>query len=504
MRLMKLHPTVAAITLTATLSGVLVLRASETAAFAITGITVIDVTAASAAGALKPDQTVIVTGARIAEVGATRSTRVPVSARVIDGHNKFLIPGLWDMHAHLLSTEERLEYFPLLFIANGVTGIRDMGAALPPSRLGEIRASIEHGEMTGPRIGAVSETILEGPRGRAAEVFTIVSNPAEARAAVDRHKSDGADFINVYNGLSREAYLAVVDEAKRVGLPLAGHIPASMSASEISDLGQRTIEHSGSTGSSPAELLMSCSRDEAALRKQWKELGNYSGPRQGLRAFVERIYRATETGGAATYDDRKAADLFARFVRNGTWQVPTLVVDSPVIMDQAALTASPMLGYVRASTREQWQRDQQQRMDATGGVAAWKPRVERRLRLIGDMHRAGVALLAGTDANNPYVIPGFSLHDELALLVSAGLSPFDALRSATLNPARFLNAADRFGSIERGKIADLVLLDANPLRDITATQRIDGVVTNGRFLSRAALDGLLVDVERVASRPSQR
>jgi len=245
-------------------------------------------------------------------------------------------------------------------------------------------------------------------------------------------------------------------------------------------------------------------QDEATLRKVWEELGRYSGPPQGLLAFVEGIYRATEMRAAATYDDRKATALFTDFVRNGTWQVPTLVVDAPVLADAATLAANPRLKYVRASTREQWQRELQQRMDAPGGVEAWKPRVARRLRLIGDMHRSGVSLLAGTDASVPYVVPGFSLHDELALLVSAGLSPLDALRSATVNPARFLNATDRFGAIERGKIADLVLLDANPLQDIARTQRINAVITNGRYLSRSALDDMLLEIERIAGRPPRQ
>jgi len=160
-----------------------------------------------------------------------------------------------------------------------------------------------------------------------------------------------------------------------------------------------------------------------------------------------------------------------RFVRNNTWHVPTLVVDGPVVVDQAAPTSSPRLKYMRASTREQWQRDQRQRIEATGAVAAWKPRVERRLRPIRDMDWAGVALLPGTDADNPYLVPGFSLHDELALLVRAGVSPFDPLRSATENPVRFLNATDRFGSIEPERTADLVLLDANPLQDIEPPTR---------------------------------
>ncbi len=177
------------------------------------------------------------------------------------------------MHVHLMNTQERVEYFPLLFIANGVTGIRDMGAGLPLSRLREIRASIDRGEMMGPRIGAAAGTILEGreaaPGARSCSSRTRPRRgwPSTGTRATARISS------RCTNGLSREAYLAIVVEAKREGLPVAGHIPASMSASELFDLGQRTIEHSGSVGSSPAELLMSCSSDEAALRKGWEELG---------------------------------------------------------------------------------------------------------------------------------------------------------------------------------------------------------------------------------------
>src|SRR5215204_985360 len=242
--------------LTATLSAALAQPARQPDAFAITGVTIIDVAASSVADALETNRTVIVTGNRITEVGDTAGTRVPSGVRSIDGRGKFLIPGLWDMHAHLMSTEG-VEYFPPLFIATGVTGIRDMGSALPPARIREIRASVDRGDTLGPRIAAVAGTILEGPRRRTGGPFRLVTNAAEARAAVEAHKSDGADFIKVYNGLSREAYLAIIHEASRVGLPVAGHIPASMSASEVSNLGQRTIEHSGSTLSTPAELLRS-------------------------------------------------------------------------------------------------------------------------------------------------------------------------------------------------------------------------------------------------------
>jgi imidazolonepropionase-like amidohydrolase len=463
---------------------------------ALVGVSVVDVAAPRADQVVRSDQTVVVVGSRIVAVGAVRDVRVPAGAQHIDARGKFLIPGLWDMHLHLANTEERIEYFPKLLVANGVTGIRDMATALGAARARRLQASIDRGDIVGPRIGALTGTILEGPGSRTGPIFRRVASDLEARQAVDALKADGADFVKVYNGLSRETYHAIIDEARRTGMPVVGHIPASMSATEVSDLGQRSVEHSGGMGSTPGELLMSCSRDEAALRPAWRDGLFYTGPPQGMRAHVEAVYRNTELRAAATYDDAKASTLFEKFVKNGTWHVPTLVLDTPTVVDQSTLTSEPHVKYMRPATQLQWRRDQAQRMSASGDVAAWQSRVIRRHRLIGDMYRAGVSMLAGTDANVPYVVPGFSLHDELELLVKAGLPPVAALRTATLNAARFLGRTDSMGTIETGKLADLVLLTANPLEAITNTQRIDAVVLNGRYLSRAALDELLADVER--------
>lgn len=471
------------------------------APIAIAGVTIVNVASPTTEEALLPDHTVVVSGSRISAMGPTRFVAVPPDAQRVDGRGKYLIPGLWDMHAHLLNTEERLEYFPALFIANGVTQIREIGNALDPARVRDVRRSLEQGTKSGPTMAALTLQILEGVGGRVGSPFLLVpDDAAAARRAVQTHKAQGADFIKVYNRLSRDAYLAIIGEARRAGLPVAGHVPASMSATEVSDLGQRSIEHSGSAGSTPAELMMSCSTDEAALRKRWQELNAYNGPPQGLRAYVDRIYRSTEERAAATYDESKAATLLKTFVRNNTWHVPTLVVDAPTVVEQSTLMTSPRLKYMRPSAVDRWQTEQANLMKISGDVAVWRSRVARRLRLIGDMHRAGVPLLAGTDANLPFVVPGFSLHDELALLVKAGLTPLEALRTATVNPARFLGQSESIGLIEPGKIADLLLLEANPLQEITNTQAIDGVIAYGHFLPRAALDDLLSKVELMVRR----
>jgi imidazolonepropionase-like amidohydrolase len=465
---------------------------------AFTGVTIVDVAAQDPARALVANQTVVVTGATISAVGETSRVAVPDDARPVDAAGQFLIPGLWDMHAHLLF-EDRVDYALLLAVVNGVTGVRVPGSPMPPEWIRATRAAIDDGRLIGPRLAAVSARVLEGVGGRTAPLMLPIASPEEARTAVVSLKEQGADFVKPYNRLTRDVYLAIVDEARRQGIAVAGHVPMSMTATEVSDLGQKSIEHSGSYGSTPTELLMSCSREEGRLRKQWQSAAAGNPP---LRTFAdyETLYSSIEARAAATYDVRKAAALFARFVRNGTYHTPTLVLDRPTRIEHPVLAADARLTYVRASTRERWQKEHAGRMVASGGITAWQPRVSRRHQFVLAMHRAGVQILAGTDTMMPYVVPGFSLHEELALLVEAGLTPLESLRTATLSPAKFLGKSESMGTIERGKVADLVLLDANPLLDIANTRRIGAVVLNGRYLPRATLDSTLAEVESIVKR----
>src|SRR6185369_849522 len=259
-----------------------VLLSSQTATPAastmvITHVTVIDV----ARGLLRPDITVVVAGNRIAAVG--KSAMVPHNAKVIDATGKFLIPGLWDMHAHSL-TDNRYQYaFPLL-IANGVTGIREMGSNLLPEKVNQVRQEVIDGSLLGPRFGALTYQILDGP-GTQINTATAVTTPEQGRQFVRTYKQLGADFIKTYNLLSREVYLAIVDEAKRLKIPVEGHVPVSMTAEEVSALGQLTIEHN-------FDVLVSSSTDEVALRK-------------ATRADSRR-WGAIESKAATTFDERKA------------------------------------------------------------------------------------------------------------------------------------------------------------------------------------------------------
>lgn len=259
---------------------------------AFSRVTVIDVAADDSRRALHPDYTVVLSAGRITAVGPANSIRIPTGAMVVDGSGKFLIPGLWDMHAHLLA-EDRLGDQPALYIANGVTGVRVMGSALPLSRMLEIRTAFGKGQRIAPRIGAMTGRMLENANGRPDPVFLPIDTVENAGRAVADLKTGGADFIKVYNRLTRDMYLAAIDGAKRQKISVAGHIPMSMTALEVSDLGQRTIEHSGSAGSTPAELLMSCSRQEDTLRQEWRRTAD-AITAQTPRGVYEKLYRSVE------------------------------------------------------------------------------------------------------------------------------------------------------------------------------------------------------------------
>lgn len=435
----------------------------------LTHVTVIDATGAPA----KPDMTVVIVGERIAAVGRSGKVRVPAGARVVEGAGKFLIPGLWDMHVHVASLAPygRNEgvFFPLL-VAHGVTGVRDMGGDLETLKGWRERAA--SGELIAPRI------VMAGPMldGYVWPASSMVANAGEGREAVASLKRRGADFVKVQSLLTREAYFAVASEAKRLSIPFAGHVPETVGAGEASDAGQKSIEHL--TG-----VLQACSTEEASL------------PR-GLKSTGELV---------ATYSEQKAGALFARFRRNGTWQCPTLVWERGFfLMDEKIGVGSE--GRLRFVPRE-WEEKIWKpfvRDALKGRTAEDRANLERRwlkeLEVVGAMRRAGVEILAGTDTPAPYIFPGSSLHEELALLVRAGLTPLEALQTATRNPAKYLGLLDRLGTIERRKIADLVLLEADPLEDIGNTRKIAAVIIGGRFIPKESLDEMKASAEVAAGR----
>jgi imidazolonepropionase-like amidohydrolase len=435
-------------------------------AIAVTHVTVIDGTGAKP----KADQTVVVTGERIVQIGTSRRVKLPEKTQVVDGTGKFLIPGLWDMHVHM----SEIPHFSELCIAIGVTGVRDMFGDM--TNIMAERKAIAGGQP-GPRIVAAGR-LIDGPNPIWPGSVTA-KDAEEGRQAVRTVKQEGSDFIKVYSLLPRDAYFAIAEEARRQGMVFAGHVPDSVTAAEASDAGQKSIEHL--TG-----VLLACSSRAAELMPAGPARNNPTNLVRYIKTLVE------------TYDEQKAQALFARFKRNHTWQCPTLtVLDNISHLHDGSLTNDYRLKYVNAELAQFWNPTNVRFANTPPEVWTEMQRAGHiRQEIVGRMRRAGVEFLAGTDTPNPYCFPGFSLHDELDRLVAAGLTPTEALQAATLNPARYFDRLPDLGTIQPGKLADLVLLDANPLRDIHNTTKIRAVFANGRFYDRAALDQFLHNAEQ--------
>jgi hypothetical protein len=450
-------------------------------------VTVIDATGA----APRAKMSVAVNGDRITAIDK-KIKHVPKAAVIVDGTGKFLIPGLWDMHMHLGPPEI---FFPLL-LANGITGVREMYTGNPISVIQKWRML-----PNAPRI--VAPGFIDGPpllwNGPPPLGAVAVETADQGRMAVDGFARAGVDFLKIYSSVPREAYFAIAQEARAIGIPFAGHVPEAVSPLEASESGERSQEHLNG-------ILIACSSREDELRSARVQVmldrGISGEERMRELAFPD----SAEIG--ESYDEQKAQKLFEAFVRNGTWQTPTLA-----LLD----------GFARAR-QEDFVHDARRKYLIRAWNEAWDPRkafflrdlspeqydqleariqalLARNEKLVRDMHAAGVRFLAGTDANgwNP-VLPGFGLHRELALLVSSGLTPMEALQAATKNAAMYFGQLDSWGTVEKGKIADMVLLDANPLEDIGNTEKIAAVIMRGRHYTREDLDRMLAGVAAKAAR----
>jgi imidazolonepropionase-like amidohydrolase len=440
-------------------------------------VTVINPGSNGGSGSVEQDRAVVIRGGRITAVTSAAGLTPPDFAQVVDGTGKYVIPGLWDMHVHTAFGD----WFPRgrdvilpLFIANGVTGVRDMGGDLPV--LLPWRKQIAAGEIVGPRM-VVSGPMLDGylPDGKLRFPSSVpVTTPADGVKAVDALKAQGAEFIKVQSVIPHDAYVAAAQEAHKQGLPFVGHVPDHIKITESVALGQKSIEHF-------MGVLEGCSSQEDKL---------LAGPTEDTKLLL------------SSRDDAKCEKLIALLAQSHTWQVPTMVWNRQgTLLDQVDLAHQPLDKYVPAYWRDvTWKRFYDEMMPGVKAdvLSVRQQEIAEMLRMIGVLHKGGVEFMAGTDtAPGIYVMPGFSLHDELANFVEGGFSPMDALATATSNPAKFLGRDD-MGAVAPGNVADLVVLDKNPLADIQNTRAISGVVADGRYYDRAHLDGLLAGVETAA------
>lgn len=453
----------------------------------IKDVTVIDATGKAA----QPNMTVEIEGGRIIAVLPSQGTHTPKNATIVDGAGKFLIPGLWDMHVHGAS-DTRAPWSHLLFIANGVVGVRDMSG---PPDANAWHATQASNPDPSPTI-YLGSPIVDGPNPTWPDSI-VVADEAQGREVVDQQQQRGADFIKVYSGLSRNAYFAIADEAKKRGIPFEGHVPEVVTAAEASGAGQKSIEHL-------TQVAEGCSKEEKTITEERQRLeAAFRAPDVTMpqkiaagQGIIRLNFHKIET-----FDDATAQSLFAQFVKNGTWQTPTLTLLQGQI-DEPLDTNDSRLKFLSKEVRAKWDAGYYSHFPPPARAAMVqleKAEFEESKKIVSLMYKAGVPILAGTDTMNPHCFPGFGIHDELALLVDAGLSPLAALQAATRNAAQFIGQTGDRGTIEVGKIADLVLLDKDPLADIHNTRSIQAVVLNGKLFPRAALDAMLNKAQTLAS-----
>ncbi len=410
----------------------------------VTDVAVLD----PAGGTVTTHQDVLIEDGRVTKVGAS----LAADADVLDGAGSVAVPGLWDMHVHTFD-ETTLP----TFLADGVTGLRHMGGAPIHEQW---RSRLRAGDWAAPRM-VFASPIVDGPRpSRPGSI--AVADADGGRAAVAQCVADKAEFVKVYSQLPAVAYAAIAEACVAAGIPFAGHVPFEVPIATAARSGQRSIEHLDG-------LALGTSTDEAKIRRELSIL-DPSNPAVMFDRLSQLNHRA-----ATTHDPVRLAELGQVFLDHDTWHVPTLaVLQAKATVGTPDFPLTPYLPDIEPMLRPAWER-----------VGSWTPDDATKEReqavfqhsrhLVRELHRAGIPLLAGTDT----FVPGHSLHDELALLATAGLGPLDALRAATTSPARFLGVADRFGAIAPGFAADLVLLDANPLDDIANTRAIRSVILGG-------------------------
>ena len=437
--------------------------------FAVTGVNVIPMTSDT----VFRNATVLVQNGRIAAVGPARSVRVPSGTRTIDGSGKYLIPGLADMHAHLYSDGEVADslakYELAVFLANGITAARMMIGT--PEHF-PLRKGIEAGEIFGPQLWIASPELS----GQPADHAHVVTTPEAATAAVNAVADSGYDFVKITNFITRPVYDAIIAQAKARKIRVDGHVDPQVGLAHALTSGQSGIHHLDSY----FEAVLA---DSAPTRESVTQVGHFR-----LRNWMSMDHM----------DERKIQAVGGATARAGIWSTPTLTLFDyafAIHESDSTIRSRPDWKLMPPGMRSLYLRGRTQYWNPANEeirtLARRQRYVEVRNKIVKAIVDSGGKVMAGSDAPDWFMSPGWTLHRELKTFVEAGLTPYQALQAATVNPATFLNAQSEWGTIERGKRADLVLLSANPLENIGNTTRIEGVSVGGKWTSRAELDEMV-------------
>jgi imidazolonepropionase-like amidohydrolase len=428
--------------------------------FQIVDVTIVDVEK----GVAVPGQTLTVEGDQIAKIGAQVDPAIAGRAQTIDGRGLYLIPGLVDAHVHYLEAP----IFGRLMIANGVLLVRDMG--MPNEYILKLRDDLNRGGTLGPEMVAAG-AMLDGAEPIIPPIAIGIKTPEEGRAAVRRQAAAGVDMIKVYSKLDREVFLAIIDEARKSGLKVVGHVPDSIYIEDAVSAGLQSIEH-----------FFGYERVLAKLLGQPVNL-TYTG----MGSEAGYLLRLGEV-------DPQALQSFSQRLRASNVTVDPTVVTFKNWPNVDALDRKnlPNGEYISQNVLSMW------KSQWAGQTEFPDPIWQNWAKMVKGMNDSGVPLMVGTDLLCPGIVPGYSVHEEMAILQEAGIAPADVLRSATIVPAQFMGLDKRLGTIAEGKTASMVLVSANPLDDVRNAEKIQGVFLRGRYYSRADLNQLLAEAKGLA------
>ncbi len=420
------------------------------------------------------DQVVVVRDGRIAEFGAANSIKVPPSSLRVDGRGKFLIPGLFDMHTHLFSDGK----FPdslagdelKIMLANGVTTIRLM---IGTPELLKMRAEVAKGELLGPAMYVASPEFAGRSYGDPFNGY-VVTSPEEARAAVRKAKDAGYDFIKLTIDISRPVYEAVIDAAREAGIRVVGHVDLRVGLQRALAAGQQ-IEHLDS-------YMEAVLKDDSPIKASVSDSG---------------VWRKANWESLDYIDERKVAEVSLATAKAGIYTCPTLTffkLSFAVEQSEDAVRTRPDYRFFPLKMRESRHAARLRFWTSPPKPERREKYIRTRNQIVKGIYDARGKIMAGSDTPELFLLYGFTLHRELQSLVEAGLKPYAALEAATRIPAEFLKVLGEAGTIERGKRADLILLEANPLDDITNTEKRAGVMARGRWMPEAELKKMLDEI----------
>jgi imidazolonepropionase-like amidohydrolase len=430
--------------------------------YAIINVSIVDVEN----GNIIPRQTVIITGDRVVRIGDQGKVTIPKVAQIIDGIGLYLMPGLVDAHVHFIDPE----VFGRMMIANGVLLVRDMG--MPMDEVLNIQKALNQGDILGPEM-IVTGAILDGDPPLIPVVSEGVKTPEEARAAVRMHADAGVDQIKVYATLTKDEFLAIINEANKYGLKVVGHVPDSIYIEDAARAGLKSSEHFFGFEKVIAKLL------GEPVNLTYKGMGS-------------------EAGNFLKLDQVDPLALQAEFQKlksDGLTVCPTIITFKVSTKIKTFMTGNFLMSeFISQTVFDNWKNLWSGQSELPDFI--W----QNWAKMVYGLYKSGVPLMTGTDLSTPGIIPGYSLHDEMSTWQDAGIPAAAVLRSATLIPAQFMGFGDRLGSVSEGKTASLVLVRANPLEDIRNAQQIEAVFLKGQYFDRQAINQLIQEGKDLARR----